>query len=481
MKFLKTLMLLTVPFHLIGSTDSDDPCCSAKSIFVPRSITQDSTYEYASTLYNLYYPERGYRLFQSLNAFYQQSRSKDDLTKYFLPDCKCSIDVKEDGTGDVDPLWFDVIARPLTSPPSTYYSSTFSLDPSRSVFGITAYWQLYLIHRLWLGINTALVHAMHKLNPHECHRENPGAIDGFATFIDGINNPDWSYGKIFCGKKSKTGIDDIQLKLGFDFIATDYAHLSLYARTTIPTGRKITAEYLFEPRVGTHNASLGGGINGSYVFHNGEQNKLVGLVDLKAYYTFSATERRSFDLTNNGDWSRYLLVIARNAGRVVDPGINLMTQDATVTPRSTIELFAALHYEHKKWNLELGYNLWRRAGEKVCLDTSCFAQNYGIFNLGCLCEGTVSTSSTAKISQGLVGSNIVEKDDTFTTITLDDFNLCSATHDHTLTHKIFGIISYKDLNSKHIITPGLGGSYEFSSNANALDQWAIWFNLGLIF
>jgi hypothetical protein len=450
------------------------------TFFAPRQVTTDPTFELALTDYYIYHARDEKKFQLSIKPFYQQSTHEENVAEFFLPHNKCCAEVREDGAGDINPLWFNVI-----SAPGTLYNSVVCFAPQRTTYGgvITFYADLCsLVDGLWLLGNTALMGATHRMRVHEYNRIGNGTIPGFATLCDGFNNPTWCAGKIkCCGGKTKGGLDDIQIKIGYDCNRSTAGHSALYGVCTIPTGTNQTSNYLFEPLIGSKNGTLGLGLNADYMMYEGENSSWTILGDFKYRYAFGAHERRSFDLSNNGDWSRYLLVIMQDQPSNPLPGINYMTLPSEVTPRSTIDLWLALHHQYCNWDIEIGYDLWWRQKEKValrCCDNPLSSNTIGIFDMSGICGTNPTTASTATIAQSF---GAVVSDPTFVPLTVNQLNLLSAAHPTVLTNKIYAAVARQFTCTSITGLFGLGGSYEFAQHNSAFNQWALWANLGLDF
>jgi hypothetical protein len=424
-----------------------------------------------------------------VKPFYQQSKGS---ARYFLPNNKCSIVLAEDGTGDVNSLWLNLIA-----PVGSSYHSKVCFDPKRKAYGavITCYADLCpWVDGLWASLNTAIIGVEHDLNIKETNSQADGTISGFSNFCQALNNNVFTFGKMSCCSMKKHGLDDIQLKLGYDFVDSDCGRLALFGVLAIPTGDDSKARYLFEPLVGSKNVGLGFGFNGDYLLSENSCREWALLGDFKYSYAFSAHEERSFDLCLNGDWSRYLQVVQEDARLVPSPAINALTLPVDVTPRGTIDVWAAIHLEQNCWNYEVGYNLWWRQAEEISLksnscDTSCKtnvdvnASIGGIFDIAGFCSpATITTASTATIAQSVASSsNPVTSDAVFTPTTLQDISVSSGAHPNALSNKLYASIGYVPGEETCLPSVSVLGSYEIAHNQNALDQWAIWANIAFNF
>lgn len=448
-------------------------CAHSHSVLVPRSVTTDTAFELSLANYQRYHTTQDHRVQMYTKPFGMRSVHQQKIARYFLPNCACAIRLDEAGNGDVDPLWLSLIARR-----DNEYTSWVRLCPTRHVTG--GVWSLFvtLSDHWWLGLNAAVMRVKHTLNFSECDRMHNGVLPGFATACDGFNNPSWTAGTLPCCAQEETGLDDVQGKLGYDFWLNEDGHATVYAVGTIPTGKRQTSDPLFEPLVGSKHGSFGLGLDGEYVLLAHPRKTLSLLGDIKYRYAFKACQRRSFDLCANGDWSRYLLVVMQDQPLDSQPAINLLTMPVQVTPRSTIDLWLALHYQYHDFHVEVGYDFWWRQAEKLC--TPCdLTSGYGIQSLS-LCTLPNTSAHNANISQGADGDNATVSDQQFTAITSKDLNLASGSQPHSMSQKIYGALGYTFEQTRVSFVFGVASSYEFKAK-NALDQWAVWGTLGLIF
>jgi len=456
----------------------------SKTFFMPRSLIGNSVFELAQSNYDIYHNSLRdtdrpvVNLYGS--AIFQQSRHSSDLASYFFPGNQESISFTEDGSGDVDSLWFNLISEA-----GTYYESVLTMSPKRRMYAgyITTHVDLCrIMNGLWFSFDIVPMHVEHKLNLDEVPSDHPGIIAGFTTTEEALNNSSWwQYGRFSNGKVSKTRIDDIQVKLGHDhFFCDNKYRVGGYLVTTIPTGNRPESVYVFEPIVGSKHWSLGLGLTGDWMIFKNDKHSLNFMVDGKYRYVFKGTERRSFDLTN-GEWSRYLQVALQTEPWNSTPAINLLTHSVKVHPRSVVDVWSALHYTWCNWNLEVGYDFWWRQKEEIhgnfdYITTSSEA----IFDIGGVCTNPISCSS-ATIAEALVGEHVVVSDVDFTPLTAADVNVSSAEHPRALSNTIFANISRNGTLRCHPTTIGIGGLYEFAHDRNALEQFAVWLKMGIDF
>lgn len=454
---------------------------SSHTIFIPRQITFDSTYELALSNYDIYHNQKDCApTYVDIYAtpFFQKSRKSCALARYFLPNTANSLTIQENGSGNIGSLSLGLI-----SPIGSTFNSQMTIQPERKAFGshfnIHFNFDRFMCH-LWASIAFTAMKANHNLHLCESNLSAKGILPGLQTATQAFNNPAWCAGKLSPCTLSRSGIDDIQFKLGYDwFFCDEQNHIGIYGVASAPTGKGSHALFLFEPLVGSNHASVGAGLNGDVNLYEDCNKNLNFMFDVKYRYVLRACERRSFDLCPNGDWSRYLQVVKEENPMFSLPGINFFTQQLQITPRRTLEVWTALHYQRCNVHYELGYNLWWRQNEKACFPCT-LPQNIGILDIPGLCSLLPVTADCFNISQSINGSNTSTSDAAFTSLTNANINLSSAAQPTSITNKVYGAVAYtKELWCLPVLL-GLGGSYEFA-NKNALENWALWGKIGLNF
>jgi hypothetical protein len=464
----------------------------ARTSFTPRNITTDSVYELAMANYWYYKYAVANREQETWNGFmffatplYQRSTNRNNPGRYFLPNNKCSVQFAEDGTGDVGSLWLGLIA-----PDGESFTGTLSLNPRRTVAG--AYLQAYIdlswiCMNSWLSVCLAAVRAQHNIGV--CTRNSSAngtlVVNGYAikTIKDALDNPAWEFGKFSRCSLEKGGVDDIQIKLGHDWFYNDCMnHYSLYLIGTVPTGDRLTGAYIFEPQVGTNSGSIGFGINADYTAWQTEYSQWTLMTDLKYRHVLDTREIRSFDLTPNGDWSRFLQVVFEAEPANTLPGINYFTQRVKVKQGAELNWWLALHYQYcDVWHAELGYNYWYRHAEQICGVCDLGVETLGIFDLASCC-GILSSANDANISQSIVPPNQPTSDGvTFVPLTADRLYKKSAAHPKAVSNTVYGTLGYETNCGCVPVMVSAGASGEIGRNCAALTQWALWLKMGCAF
>jgi hypothetical protein len=290
------------------------------------------------------------------------------------------------------------------------------------------------------------------------------------------------YGKIDNKVHRLAGLADITLRLGCTKEFRDVITFDVYTGFVIPTGYKPTAEYLFEPLVGNGQHF---GVNFGYNL----VSKITGDISFVSCfdyrYLFEGKEKRSFDLKQNGPWSRYMAAtvgLPRNRPQRL---INYLTDDVYVSPGSLANILFAFHIKHKKYNFEIGSDIECRAAENIHLKKG-FNTYVGIAlydeddpssMLVPELETYNRTNPRAKINETM----LVARDDytTFEAITYDQLNLDSAKHPNIVSAKFYVSVGAQGtINDKPFLF-NIGGTYAFGSDNKALDYWNMYMKLSM--
>ena len=190
----------------------------------------------------------------------------------------------------------------------------------------------------------------------------------------------WNYGTI-SGSQDSTEVTDITLSVGYNFINKEHSHLGLEVGGTFGAGRKSTAKYVFEPTFGNLGRSGVFGVFDSHtVLWDGEdQHQFAAWVNAKVGYIFSGDQIRSYDLTDFGVWSRYMLVkkfssVGTSGNTVfagVDNMINVGTLQAKIGNYVTFDMSLLFDWQYDNFDFQIGWELGGHSAEKhkVFIDT----------------------------------------------------------------------------------------------------------------
>jgi len=462
-------------------------CASSRTYFLPRALSTNSVLDLALGNYYFYHhtqcPED--RAFFQIQAsyFHMQSKRESELAAYFNPNARRCVSIEENGTGDVGSLWLG-----LQSAPGTSFSSTICLSPRRKVDG--GFFNFLFDFNSWLcGSWFSLAFAAFKsencIGLRECEITNPGIVNDITNATQALNNCNWTAGKISPRKLSRTGVDDVQFRIGWNYFWCNFDHAGLYFVATAPTGCSSRNEFLFEPIVGSRHGSVGVGFNGDYTIWDCEYQAVHLMADLKYRFVLPHCERRLFDLCSNGPWSRYLLVATPENPSMPMPGVNFFAQNVDVKPRSTIDFWTALHYNWCELNFEFGYDLFWRQAENICLNCPsdlCV----GIYDINGDCQGNPVSASCAQICQTIAGAsvggaNVAPSDATFVTLSTTDFNLLSGSAPSALSHTVYGAVSYDSEIWCLPVMIGFIGGFEIARCNTTFQQWLVALKTGMSF
>lgn len=468
-------LLLTISLSNIASGMTTPLCPS--HIFVPRGASTDLVWIDSLTFYNRtrQYPNKSY-IYTSTTIYQQSRKNKKFSSSFLLGDGNNFITVQQAAPGA--PV-INSLELGLANP-TTPFASTLTINPTRKQF--TYIGNMYFNFQnwwcgLWGDVTFGVTNAHHRLNC--CEVGNTSTICPGITNISSAlgDNSQLIYSKFYCGLcsdgKRRTGFEDIQLRLGYDYMWCNDNRIGVYLIGTIPAGRSPTAEYIFEPLVGSKHASFGVGFLGDYQFDCGcEDSSFTLMTDFNYRYVFNHKECRTFDLMPNGPFSRYLLIVDSSALGFPFPAANATTQRVNVKPRSTIQWWFGLNYEYCDWDFELGYNLFWRQKEQLKLAQNCvpLSTTIGIYNLNGCGVSQVTASNATIFSPGTA-------DIAFIPLTPSNINIASGLAGRLLTNKVYGALSWTGCACDCFEwMAGFGGSYEFVSNHDkcvAPSDWAV--------
>ncbi len=452
--YVKFFVLVAVLIN-IGIAASADTKVS-QTFFKARTISESPVIPFALGNFQMHHnkyerpyshPEHWSMMGWQSTYFYQESFKGRDLARYFLFGEKTTLNVKEDGTGDIASDWLDLRAPHEAN----NFDSKFTIYPKRKVYGSVVKYHRDLskhIDGLWFNITLPLVRVEQDIRIKEFNKNKLGGGESTddsltpTTIIGALNHGDWKYGKFNTKKLHETGVDDGLVNVGYTIWAHDRSHIKIYGSLLAPTGNQPKAEYIFEPLIGNgRHIGIGFGTNFDAPLLFGRKRYIHLLGDIHSEYLFAGTEKRSFDLKNNGPWSRYLFVAKEGSPAEPLPGINFFTRDMKVTPRWNFNAILALHGEFSNFNVELGYNLWCKSKEKVRL-RHLWDEN--VEQIGIAEPGGTYTVSTAKINHSfnnIDNGTATTIDTSFVKITQSDLDLNSATHKSTSSHTVYVSLS----------------------------------------
>jgi hypothetical protein len=416
---------------------------------------------------------------------------------------KSSSSVVADGVeGDILADHFNVFTV------NNLFESTISLCPEQSTFGFIFHGRKGFCQNeekergFWASVSFPVTRVQNKLNLKENVTNDGGGVDvtdspaAVANMTEAFRQSAWNYGKIVCDKLSKTGVADVELKIGYEWLEHEPCHLESYVGIVIPTGNKPKGEYVFEPVVGNgkHFGLMWGGSVGMN-FYEDEARDRVLRMELAAHsqYLFSREQVRSFDVKYK-PWSRYMGVYSSLAdateanglatpafqANYQTPGINIFTRPVDVTPGFSHNVTSAITYSCKKIYGEIGCNVFARQDE--CLELACsFPADVAFKALAGGGETSQIRNITGKQVLDNAGQIALANYET-TVLKESDLDLNSAASPAFMSYTLYGSIGYRCDDHKYPIVAALGGSYEGAVETNgAVDRWTVWGKLGFSF
>lgn len=381
-----------------------------------------------------------------------------------------SFRLSQAGLGDVNSQLL-LLATAGQNP--DYYSS-IDLKPNLMMYGqlIHGYKQF---DYLFFDIKTALISCATSIKIQEIGSTVGGMQNSNNTPIysalDAFTQSDWSYGK-FGAEQKITGFDDIQFTIGSSTRMNSFSSDSCssfiagFGIVQIPTGVGTQANWLFEPQVGTNHWAFGFGVDGMVIADNGFSFIAGG----NYRYIIKNWQTRSFDLTQNGQWSRYLaldrIALLGQQGPVAGlPGINLMTSDALIQGQNQLNLYARLQKQFSSCLFELSYNYFFTQSEKI-EQVMSISSGYGVYDVAT--GGGVSTAHTATIAQRYPQLDAVP-----VMLKTTDLNVQSGAagqwNSSTIAVRLQKI-------EKHY-TYGIGASVDCAHSQQAISAWSAWLNV----
>ncbi len=449
-----------------------------------------------------------------------KSTDKEDLARYFFPDAQDSLLVVETGPKP-GAIGFNNGEQNLLAQNFNIFTvdhnfkSTITLAPQQSTIGLGLYWRqsFWKNHDrgrgFWLSLSSPITHVKNNMNLTEKIEsdsapdltESPNAVN---SMVAAFNQPDWKYGKITQQSMTKTGLADIEFKIGYEWLQHEPAHMESYLGFIIPTGNKQNGKYVFQPIVGRggYPGIMFGSSLGLEIWGNDARDKTIRFeLANHSEYLFNRTQRRSFDLKNK-PWSRYISVYANEeqaqeaatatefGTTIATPGINVFTQKVKVTPGLAHNVNSAFVFRCGKFEGEVGYNFYAKRAEHVKLADKWIEGPALKHFIG---EGNTNPIRNIQGNPYLEQRVENQEDDLelipvtvadyeTSVIKVTDLDLHSASTPCLLSSTLYGTVGFRCNEREYPIIASFGGSYTFSKNNDAvLRRWVLWGKVGLAF
>ena len=478
---------------------------TSHTFFTVRPQWQSDMPEKISFFHNNLFNDYGSAF--EIAVFGGRSTNSKDLAKYYLPFNSCSLQVAEAKPNyaniyQVDPeaKHENVIAQNINiATKNENFLSVVTLSPHQTVYGIGLDYKQRLGSKWWLEISAPIERVHNTLDFKETIINDGGGvalIDGTDTPQIGLDNsavvanasqaftqPNWNYGRM-CNQQARWGLADIELKLGLISCTCDSMRASSYAGVLFPTGNKPKAHVVFEQIVGNNRHfgfMFGQNIGIDFGCRAGFDFSVE--VDLNSTYLFSNTQTRSIDPFDKS-FGRYLATYSSSeqaAAADTDEniytgtsGVNVFTKRVTVSPRGLIDINSAFVFKRSKFAAELGFNIYARQSEKICLK-DCLMDGIAIKDI----SGEGITNPTRGINTLISNLQQAYSAEAYAANEIHSrgLNLESASHPATIANILYASLGYKGNNS----FMNFGGSYEHGHVNTTLKRWLGWGKIGLTF
>ncbi len=424
--------------------------------------------------------------------FASSSTRSEELAKYFFFDGKSELVARETAPGtDAAEFNQDVLTENFNiNTAGGNFHSTFTIKPKQTIYGVNLNARRYFNETIWFGMEAPIVHVKNDMNLEEtvitpsAAAANAG-INGashVATMKDAFKQSAMKYGRID-GAQSKTRLADLTLKVGYDspMLNRKDLYMTSFLGLILPTGNKAQGVYMFEPICGNGgHAGLMFGNHGEVDIKKFKNGTFWMSWGVESQYLFENTQKRSFDLKLNGAWSRYLSMYETAAKRTDDGaidkanfGVNLMTQDAKVTPGYNGTVHSALTYVREKWHIGASYSTHIRQAEKVDLANAWAYPTATITRYAFTDE---QSNRFRRIGKNFDDSRQADAADAIA-LTQSDIDLTSAAHPAAVsnTFALVGGMHHSCQGRPYLIEGG--ASYEFSRQNTALNRWGMWLTI----
>ncbi len=456
------------------SGDCDEISCdftdkSVTTFFRPRTITTDLTYRNSMTFYQRFRGDASCAFFTFDSSFiFQKNRKATRIGRGFFG--QNPINVAENSS----PL--NSLNLSLGNKQPDGFCSLVRFSPKRKVF---AWLPQFIFHLdcfcpgLWSDMAFAVVRADHQICFYEQVR-TPGEIGDLKNVQQALESLN-----VFPDDLKHTGVDDIEVRLGYTIPYCEDDIISFYLLGSIPTSKKFDNSRFFQPLVGSRNGGLGTGFmfDSTLWYSEDTDSECLLMMELKYQHKFKNGECRQYDLCN-GPLSRFLLVTPQDNPQDPASGIDFLRSNTQVAPKSTLDYWISIHFERCGWGFETAYNLfWRDSEELSCVGFNF--QDHGIFD-DTRCLGRTSHSDACISDPFGVGTS----DKSFVTLQNSDVNMCSAAAREALSHTFSGVVTYNNVWCDYPFSLAFAARYELTGTNErtaTLENWGVFGKLSVSF
>lgn len=418
----------------------------------------------------------------AVTGFWQRSVDGKEQGSYFLANNKSTVDLQFADSGSAASTVADVDGGYVVHVRSVGALGTalnVSLDPRQEVYGARLDYHQdlrKLLKGLYLHAELPVVHVENNVRLNVNSTDAAAAAQVVAYFAGdvvnqagGANAQDaLKYAKVN-GKQSETGVADIDLSLGYNFVHTKKYSAGVAVALTVPTGNEAKGVYLFEPIVGNgKHFGLGGDLHaGATVWSSGERDvRLCGA--LKYRYLFENKAVRTLGLKDRKFGQYHLL--GKNGVDSLVPAANVTTMSVDVTPGSQLEGAVSVAYNHGNFNFHLGYDMYFREAESLTRKGTLAANTYGVADRDLDIRTAFNIATGAHFDGGQAAP-----------LSNDDLDVSAAATPSQFTNSINGSAGYVFRQWDCPLMLGVGAQYEWANKNSALSTYGAWLKAGLGF
>ena len=331
--------------------------------------------QYTTWHTNLYRkPDAFYNGSIQIVPFYQESNNKTELGKYFgfdwgaLRGIENIISVAPADSTKV--FASRKIIHSHDNPKNTLLASYY-MHPDQIVWGARFDYNQDLdkiLDGLYFRLSIPIVEVENLVDLSVIGNDVQSELNGIAkeySFLDYLsgnvenvvntNNiqTNLKYAKLDSNRHSSSGFADVDVRVGWKFLAKRKIRSGLNLSLLIPTGKTPKAEWIFEPVHGNgHHWGVGAGLDLSLVLWRHDNNYIEFMIVADYKYLFQDIEKRTIGIFDPNPnlaaktiikGGQYVLG-AQNGQKGVFPLANVLTQDIKVTPASQFDGIANLTF-----------------------------------------------------------------------------------------------------------------------------------------
>lgn len=300
-----------------------------------------------------------------------------------------------------------------------------------------------------------------------------------------------AYGKID-GSQSQSGLGNTTVALGYDFMNKENCHLGLAVVGMFNGSKNADDQATFwgETGIGTYGRhGVGGRLNGHIRAYEADNCELNLHLNAEVLSVFKGTQRRTYDWTNHGVGSRYMLVKENSAqavyADVMHYGTNISTLKAKISIPVMYDVSLVGRLTHGNMCFDLGYQLNGHDKEKhhgwvTNVDATKFYAMWAATTADTDVVNPETFAGSNNSITGLEGTAPVAQVPA-TTLLSAGLNKDSALAPAAMSHRIHGGLSYNWADSEWEPALGVNGGYQIAGSNEALSGWVVGLNGSVCF